>query len=119
MPHIASNQPAIDCAATNYGRGGGRIASPAYRASLAVSNDFAGLEETTNRYDLLLLVKKVGKLAGFTPRMIQLLDYYLAFTRDVDWGGGESADRLPVTLSHGAGSGGHRAADPKTRTKTV
>ncbi len=38
-----------------------------------------------NRYDLLLLVKKLGKFAGFTPRMIQLLDYYMAFTRDIDW----------------------------------
>ena len=47
--------------------------------------DFAGLEEGANRYDLLLLVKKLGKFAGFTPRMIHLLDYYLAFTRDQDW----------------------------------
>ncbi len=40
---------------------------------------------SVNRYDLLLLVKRAGKAAGFTPRMIQLLDYYLAFTRDCDW----------------------------------
>ena len=53
--------------------------------NLTFSVDFKGLEETTNRYQLLLLVKKVGKLAGFTPRMISLLDYYLAYTRDVDW----------------------------------
>ncbi len=39
----------------------------------------------TNRYDLLLLVKRVGKNAGFTPRMIALLDYYMSFTRDIDW----------------------------------
>lgn len=66
-------------------RGGGRIASPDYRHSRAQSDDFRGLERNTNRYDLLLLVKRVGKLAGFTPRMIHLLDYYLAFTRDIDW----------------------------------
>lgn len=65
--------------------GGGRIASEAYRASLTQCDDFTGLEAGTNRYELLLLVKKVGKLAGFTPRMICLLDYYFAFTRDIDW----------------------------------
>lgn len=42
------------------------------------------------RYDLLLLVKKAGRAAGFTARMIQLLDYYLAFTRDQDWQRGSS-----------------------------
>jgi replication initiation protein RepC len=66
-------------------RGGGRLASPGYRLSLAQSEEFAGLEEGIDRYDLLLLVKRVGKGAGFTPRMIHLLDYYLAFTRDCDW----------------------------------
>lgn len=64
---------------------GGRIASDAYRNAVAMADDFAGLEEGADRYALLLLVKKVGKLAGFTPRMIHLLDYYLAFTRDLDW----------------------------------
>jgi len=70
---------------TNSSRGGGRIASPAYRQSLAQCEDFSGLEENINRYDLLLLVKRTGKLAGFTPRMIQLLDYYMAYTREIDW----------------------------------
>lgn len=65
--------------------GGGRVASDAYRYSLAQSEEFAGLEEGASRYELLLLVKKAGKLAGFTPRMIVLLDYYLAYTRDCDW----------------------------------
>lgn len=64
---------------------GGRIASDAYRSAAAMADDFTGLEEGADRYRLLLLVKKVGKLAGFTPRMIHLLDYYLAFTRDLDW----------------------------------
>lgn len=65
--------------------GGGRIASPTYRVAMAMADDFTGLEEGADRYALLLLVKKVGKLAGFSPRMIHLLDYYLAFTRDCDW----------------------------------
>lgn len=69
-------------------RGGGRASSIQYRHSLSLCDDFAGLEEDTNRYQLLLLVKRVGKAAGFTPRMIQLLDYYMAFTRDQDWEGG-------------------------------
>lgn len=65
--------------------GGGRIASDALRASHDQAEEFAGLEEGADRYGLLLRVKRVGKLAGFTPRMIQLLDYYIAYTRDVDW----------------------------------
>lgn len=67
------------------GRGGGRAASDPYRQSLDLCDDFTGLDEDTNRYDLLLLVKRVGKAAGFTPRMIHLLDYYMAYTRDMDW----------------------------------
>ena len=46
---------------------------------------FAGLEEPVDRYRLLTLVKRAGKAAGFTARMIQLLDYYMAYTRDIDW----------------------------------
>lgn len=57
-----------------------------YRRTLELSDPFIGLEEGFSRFDLLLLVKRVGKEAGFTPRMIQLLEYYLAiFTRDIDW----------------------------------
>jgi hypothetical protein len=55
-----------------------------------MADDFLGLEEGTNRYDLLLLVKKTGKAAGFTPRMIELLDYYMSYTRDIDWEEGHS-----------------------------
>jgi hypothetical protein len=47
--------------------------------------EFSGLDKETNRYDLLRLVKKVGRLYGFSPRMIELLDYYMAFTREIDW----------------------------------
>lgn len=66
-------------------RGGGRIASPAYRQSLSYCDDFTGLESNCDRYELLLLVKRVGKAAGFSSRMIQLLDLYFAFTRESDW----------------------------------
>ena len=65
--------------------GGGRIASPKLRHSLEQCEDFEGLEEKVSRYDLLLLVKRAGKKAGFSPRMIALLDYYMSFTRDIDW----------------------------------
>ncbi|MCG6157629.1 plasmid replication protein RepC [Rubinisphaera margarita] len=64
---------------------GCRVSSPEYRHSTELCQHIAGLEEGINRYDLLLLIKRVGSYAGFTPRQIQLLDYYLAFTRDCDW----------------------------------
>ncbi len=69
---------------------GGRISSSSHRKSYAQADDFTGLEENVNRYDLLLLVKRMGKQAGFTPRMINLLDYYMAFTREIDWEQGSS-----------------------------
>lgn len=65
--------------------GGGRIASDALRHAQRLSEDFCGLEEGADRYGLLLLAKRAGKHAGFTPRMLTLLEYYLAFTRDLDW----------------------------------
>lgn len=43
-----------------------------------------------SRYDLLMLAKRAGRLAGFTPRLIQLLEYYMAFTTEKDWEGGAS-----------------------------
>lgn len=70
--------------------GEGRISSPKLRASLEQAEDFLGLEENTNRYDLLLLVKRGGKAAGFSSRMIELLDYYMSFTREIDWREGHS-----------------------------
>ena len=69
---------------------GGRISSSLHRRAQEQAEDFTGLEENVNRYDLLLLVKRIGKQAGFTPRMINLLDYYMAFTRDIDWEQGSS-----------------------------
>ena len=65
--------------------GGCRIGSAGFRQAQTFCEEFTGLEEGVNRYDLLLLVKKIGQQAGFTPRMIQLLDYYMAYTRDCDW----------------------------------
>ncbi len=75
----------IPTASHIYVPGGCRTGSAEYRNSLEFCEEFNGLEEGVNRYDLLLLVKKIGQQAGFTPRMIQLLDYYLAYTRDCDW----------------------------------
>ena len=69
---------------------GGRVSSPKLRQSIELSGEFTGLEENINRYDLLILVKRVGRLAGFTSKMIQLLDYYMSFTRDQDWEEGGS-----------------------------
>jgi hypothetical protein len=68
----------------NYG-GGGRCASDALRHAQRQAEDFSGLEAGADRYGLLLLAKRTGKHAGFTPRMLTLLEYYLAYTRDLDW----------------------------------
>jgi hypothetical protein len=69
---------------------GGRVSSPKLRKSLEEVESFLGLDANTKRYDLLTLVKRVGKTAGFTSRMIELLDYYMSFTRDIDWSEGHS-----------------------------
>lgn len=66
-------------------QGGGRISSAKLRNTIEQCEDFTGLEEGVNRYDLLLLVKRAGKHCGFSSKMIQLLDYYMAYTRDIDW----------------------------------
>lgn len=63
----------------------GRVASYRHRDRYELSREFVGIEKSVNRYDLLLLVKKLGKAGGFTPRMIQLLDHYMAFTQTQDW----------------------------------
>jgi len=81
MQHLSTTNSLSQTAS----RGGGRVASHRYRQSLQLCEDFEGLEENVNRYDLLLLVKRVGKAARFPPPAIQLLDYYMAYTRDIDW----------------------------------
>lgn len=70
---------------TAYPLGGGRSSSPHHRQARQFCEDFTGLEADINRYDLLLLVKRVGKQAGFSSKMVQLLDHFMAFTRDCDW----------------------------------
>ncbi len=64
---------------------GGRISSSRLRETIDQSQDFEGLEENVKPFDLLKLVKRAGKAAGFTSRMIQLLDYYMMFSRESDW----------------------------------
>ena len=64
---------------------GGRSSSPIHRQVQGYCENFTGLDEGLSRYDLLLLVKRAGKAAGFTPRMIELLEHYIAYSRDIDW----------------------------------
>ena len=64
---------------------GGRRSSPELRASIEMAEAFEGLPAEVERYDLLTLVKRAGRQAGFTSGMIELLDYYMAFTRECDW----------------------------------
>ncbi len=64
---------------------GGRISTPKFRATLQDIDEPEGLSSDVDRYALLTLVKRVGKAFGFSPRMIQLLDYYMSFTRECDW----------------------------------
>ncbi len=59
--------------------------TPKIRACLTDIEEHEGLSKDVDRYALLTLVKRVGKALGFTPRMIQLLDYYMSFTRECDW----------------------------------
>lgn len=80
MQHISALVPAVP-----YRPAGGRVGSAALRDSYELSRQFVGLEASVSRYDLLILVKRVGKAAGFSAKMIQLLDYYMAFTREIDW----------------------------------
>jgi hypothetical protein len=64
---------------------GGRLSSPKFRGLAQISENFDGLPDGTTRFDLLHLIKDVGPATGFTPRMIELLEYYILFTRDCDW----------------------------------
>lgn len=67
---------------------GGRINSPKFRGAESFIKDFPGLPAGVTRFDLLKLVKQAGPSAGFTPKMIQLLEYYLLFTQECDWKAG-------------------------------
>lgn len=76
---------------------GGRVASSALRSSQALCEETCELEEDFNRYELLLLVKRAGKIAGFSPRMISLLDYYFSYVRDSDFHDGQAIVYQSVT----------------------
>ncbi|MFC0017441.1 plasmid replication protein RepC [Roseibacillus persicicus] len=56
-----------------------------FKTIRSTQEEEGGLLETADRYHLLKLVERVGKGAGFTPRMVDLLAYYLRFTRECDW----------------------------------
>lgn len=75
MPSLISNtnQPSRGLAGT--------LAQPLTERNL----DLDRLDQTVDRYQLLLLAKRVGKQGGFTPRMLQLLEYYVAYTTAKDW----------------------------------
>lgn len=73
---------------------GGRINSPKLRGVAQFVSTFEGLPEGVTRFDLLKLVKNAGPIAGFTPKMIQLLEYYILFTRDCDW----AANSQPIVF---------------------
>ncbi len=79
MQHISSN-----ILPSKQGRGG-RISSPKLRETIDQSQDFTGLEESVKPFDLLTLVKRAGKGAGFSSKMIRLLDHYMMFSREIDW----------------------------------
>jgi replication initiation protein RepC len=64
---------------------GGRINSPKLRGAAQLINQFEGLPKGVTRFDLLKLVKQAGPFAGFSAKMVQLLEYYILFTRDRDW----------------------------------
>lgn len=64
---------------------GGRISSPKFRASLDQSENFTGLTADMNGFDALRLVKQVGREGGFTPELIEMLEYYLVRTSEIDW----------------------------------
>ncbi len=68
---------------------GGRASTPKFRASLQDAHEPEGLTANSNGYELLTLVKRVGKGFGFSASMIRLLDHYMSFTRECDWQAGE------------------------------
>lgn len=64
---------------------GGRFVAPKYRQYLPETSEECGLQDDIRRYDLLKAVKKAGKDAGFKPELVELLEYYVVRTQDVDW----------------------------------
>ena len=56
-----------------------------FKITRTIQEEEGGLLKSADCYHLLKLVERVGKGAGFTPRMVDLLAYYLRFTRKGDW----------------------------------
>ena len=56
-----------------------------FKTTRSIQEEEGGLQATVDRYHLLKLVERGGKGANFTPRMVDLLAYYLRFTRECDW----------------------------------
>lgn len=71
---------------------GGRISSAKFRASLQKAEEFSGLNENVSRFKALRLIKQAGKVAGFRPELVELLEYYLVRTQDIDW----TKDNQPI-----------------------
>lgn len=69
----------------NISNRGGRVYTPKLRESLENADSFEGLSNGVSRFDLLVLVKRAGKTIGFTAKQIELLDYYMSYTKDCDW----------------------------------
>ena len=64
---------------------GSRITRKSYLELTKLSNNFKGLPEGVGRYDLLLLIKRVGRNLGFSTSLISHLEYLINHTRDSDW----------------------------------
>jgi replication initiation protein RepC len=64
---------------------GGRISSPKFRENLQNIDEYIGLEDDVDRFKALKLVKMAGKDAGFSAELIELLEYYVIRTDEVDW----------------------------------
>ena len=77
MTHLETLQPTTSIS-------GGRRSSPKFRETIAIAEDFSGLPAGVTHFDLLKLVKRAGREIGFTSKMIELLEYYILFTRPQD-----------------------------------
>ncbi|PCI98746.1 MAG: hypothetical protein COB14_07565 [Alphaproteobacteria bacterium] len=79
MLHTENHEPPV----------GGQINLPKFQRSIDRPEDFIGLSTDLDRFHILRLIKVVGKDGGFTAPMIQLLEYYMVRTQNVDWNEGQ------------------------------
>jgi len=56
--------------------------------SSSMEDEFLGLKTDIDRFAALRLIKTLGRDYGFTPSMVQLLEYYMVRTQDIDWEAG-------------------------------